>query len=302
MDIEINVEDDANERIDVYLADELDDFSRSYIQKLIKKNKIKVNNELIKSKYIVSEGDKVYIELPEEKKLELIPENINIDIIYEDYDVAIVYKPRGMVVHPAPGNYNSTLVNALLYHLDTLSNINGNIRPGIVHRIDKDTTGLLMIAKTNLAHLSLAEQLKKHTINRRYIALVEGNIKEDKGIINAPIGRNPKDRKKMCVTEENSKHAVTHFKVIERFKDYTLIEAKLETGRTHQIRVHMKYIKHPVVGDKVYGIKKQKFNLEGQLLHAKIIGFIHPRSGEYLEFESELPEDFSNLLRIIRDK
>jgi len=302
MDIEINVEDYANERIDVYLADELDDFSRSYIQKLIKKNKIKVNNESIKSKYIVSEGDKIHIELPEEKKIELIPENINIHIIYEDDDVAIFYKPRGMVVPPAPGNYNHTLVNALLYHLDTLSNINGNIRPGIVHRIDKDTTGLLMIAKTNLAHISLAEQLKKHTINRRYIALVEGNIKEDKGIINAPIGRNPKDRKKMCVTEENSKHAVTHFKVIERFKDYTLIEAKLETGRTHQIRVHMKYIKHPVVGDRVYGIKKQKFNLEGQLLHAKTIGFMHPKSGEYLEFKSELPEDFSNLLRIIRDK
>lgn len=300
--IELEVYEDINERIDAYLADELEEYSRSFIQKLIKKDKVKVNNDFIKSKTIINKGDKIVLEIPEDKKLEINPEDIDINIVYEDDDLAVVYKPRGMVVHPAPGNYNGTLVNVLLYKFNSLSNINGKIRPGIVHRIDKDTTGLLMIAKTNLAHISLAKQLKEHSINRRYIALVEGNINEDKGTINAPIGRNSKDRKKMCVTKDNSKEAITHFNVIRRFEKYTLIEAKLETGRTHQIRVHMKYIKHPVVGDKVYGIRNQKFNLRGQLLHAKIIGFIHPTSGEYLEFSSDLPEDFSNILEKLEIK
>lgn len=300
--IELIVDEESEGRIDSFLASELDEVSRSYIQKLIKSNKVTVNNKIIKAKYSINEGDKIVVEVPEPKKLEVKPENIYIDIIYEDDDVAIVNKPRGMVVHPAPGNYNKTLVNALLYKLSNLSSINGVIRPGIVHRIDKDTTGLLMVAKTNLAHLSLSEQLKDHSITRRYQALVEGNINEDKGTINAPVGRNPKDRKKMCVTEEHSKEAVTHFRVLKRYGAFTLIEAQLETGRTHQIRVHMKYINHPVVGDPLYGIKNQKFNLEGQLLHAKIIGFKHPRKNEYLEFDSNLPEDFNKILNILEKK
>lgn len=300
--IEIKVYDDTNERVDVYLSDELDEYSRSFIQKLIKKNKVKVNGDFIKAKTILNKNDQIILEIPEDKKLEINPEDIKIDIVYEDEYVGVVYKPRNMVVHPAPGNYSGTLVNALLYKFNSLSNINGKKRPGIVHRIDKDTTGLLMIAKTNEAHISLAAQLKEHSVSRKYIALVEGNINEDKGTINAPIGRNPKDRKKMCVTDYNSKEAITHFNVLKRFKKYTLIEAQLETGRTHQIRVHMKHIKHPVVGDKIYGIRNQKFNLEGQLLHAKTIGFIHPISKEYLEFSSDLPDDFSNILRILESK
>ncbi|WP_442196531.1 RluA family pseudouridine synthase [Senegalia sp. (in: firmicutes)] len=300
--IEIKVYDDTNERVDVYLSDELDEYSRSFIQKLIKKNKVKVNGDFIKAKTILNKNDQIILEIPEDKKLEIKAEDIKIDIVYEDEYVGVVYKPRNMVVHPAPGNYSGTLVNALLYKFNSLSNINGKIRPGIVHRIDKDTTGLLMIAKTNEAHISLAAQLKEHSVSRKYIALVEGNINEDKGTINAPIGRNPKDRKKMCVTDYNSKEAITHFNVLKRFKKYTLIEAQLETGRTHQIRVHMKHIKHPVVGDKIYGIRNQKFNLEGQLLHAKTIGFIHPISKEYLEFSSDLPDDFSNILRILESK
>ncbi|MGO1372062.1 MAG: RluA family pseudouridine synthase [Senegalia sp. (in: firmicutes)] len=300
--IEIKVYDDTNERVDVYLSDELDEYSRSFIQKLIKKNKVKVNGDFIKAKTILNKNDQIILEIPEDKKLEIKAEDIKIDIVYEDEYVGVVYKPRNMVVHPAPGNYSGTLVNALLYKFNSLSNINGKKRPGIVHRIDKDTTGLLMIAKTNEAHISLAAQLKEHSVSRKYIALVEGNINEDKGTINAPIGRNPKDRKKMCVTDYNSKEAITHFNVLKRFKKYTLIEAQLETGRTHQIRVHMKHIKHPVVGDKIYGIRNQKFNLEGQLLHAKTIGFIHPISKEYLEFSSDLPDDFSNILRILESK
>lgn len=300
--LEIFVDGEDNERLDLYLAQELNDMSRSYIQKLIKEGLVKVNNKLVKPKYIVSEGDYIQVYLPEPKKLEIKPENIPIDIVYEDEDVAVVNKPQGMVVHPAPGNYSGTLVNALLYHLSSLSSINGIIRPGIVHRIDKDTSGLLMVAKNNLAHEELSKQLKAHTINRIYYALVDGNIKEESGTINAPIGRHPIDRKKMAVTDINSREAITHFKVLERFGQYTLIQAKLETGRTHQIRVHMSYINHPVTGDPVYGGKNQKFNTEGQLLHAKTIGFIHPRTGEYLEFDSPLPEHFTRVLNILRRK
>ena len=300
--IHILVDEDDNERIDVYLADELDDVSRSFIQKLIKSGNVLVNGEVVKPKYIISNGDEINISLPKPKKLELKAENIPIEIVYEDEDLAVVNKPKGMVVHPAPGNYNATLVNALLYHMKNLSSINGVIRPGIVHRIDKDTTGLLMVAKNNLSHVELSKQLKDHSITRKYYALVEGNIKEEQGSINAPIGRHPVDRKKMTVTNQNSRHAVTHFRVLERFTDYTLIEAKLETGRTHQIRVHMTYIKHPLVGDPVYGSKKQKFNLDGQLLHAKVIGFEHPRTKEYLEFNSELPEHFIKILNHLRSK
>ncbi|MTI47750.1 MAG: RluA family pseudouridine synthase [Firmicutes bacterium] len=300
--IEILVDEEDGERIDAYLADQLDEVSRSYIQKIIKKGMVTVNDKEVKPKYNVNQGDKVIVKLPEPKKLEVKAEDIPIEIVYEDDDVAIVNKPKGMVVHPAPGNYSGTLVNALLYHLDNLSSINGIIRPGIVHRIDKDTSGLLMIAKTNLAHMELSEQLKEHSITRIYYALVDGNIKEETGTIKAPIGRHPVDRKKMTVIEKNSKEATTHFTVLERFKEYTLIKAQLETGRTHQIRVHMAYIKHPLVGDPVYGSKKQKFNLDGQLLHAKIIGFIHPRTKEYMEFTSELPEHFIKVLDALGNK
>lgn len=300
--LEIFVDEDDNERLDLYLAHELDDISRSYIQKLIKEGLVKVNNKVVKARYIVLEGDHIQVYLPEPKELEIEPENIPIDIVYEDEDIAIVNKPQGMVVHPAPGNYNGTLVNALLYHLGNLSSINGIIRPGIVHRIDKDTSGLLMVAKNNFAHEELSKQLKAHTINRIYNALVDGNIKEDMGTIDAPIGRHPIDRKKMTVTDVNSREAVTHFRVLERFGQYTLIEAKLETGRTHQIRVHMSFINHAVTGDPVYGGKNQRFNTNGQLLHAKTLGFIHPRTGEYLEFDSSLPEHFTKILNMLRDK
>lgn len=300
--IEILVGEEADERVDSYIAKELEEVSRSYIQKIIKDGMVTINGEKVKTKYKVNQGDKIVIKMPEPKELEVKVENIPINIVYEDDDIAIVNKPQGMVVHPAPGNYSGTLVNALLYHLENLSSINGVIRPGIVHRIDKDTSGLLMIAKTNLAHLGLSEQLKEHTITRKYYALVDENIKEEKGTIKAPIGRHPVDRKKMTVVEKNGRDAVTHFKVLERFKEYTLIEAQLETGRTHQIRVHMSYIKHPLVGDPLYGSKKQKFNLKGQLLHAKVIGFIHPRTGEYLEFESSLPEHFAKILNALRSK
>ncbi|WP_069650198.1 RluA family pseudouridine synthase [Caloranaerobacter ferrireducens] len=300
--IELIVEDDISERIDSYLAKKLEEVSRSYIKKLIKDGNIKVNDMQIKPKYVVNKGDLITIKLPEPEELELIPEDLPIEIVYEDEDVAVVNKPQGMVVHPAPGNYSGTLVNALLFHLESLSTINGVVRPGIVHRIDKDTSGLLMIAKNDFAHMELSKQLKEHSITRIYYALVEGNIKEDSGTINAPIGRHPVDRKKMAVTDRNSKNAITHYKVLERFGQYTLIEAKLETGRTHQIRVHMSYIKHPLVGDPVYGSKKNKFKQEGQLLHAKVIGFIHPRTKKYMEFDSELPDYFNKVLNILRGK
>lgn len=298
--LEIFVDSEDNERLDLYLSQEMNDVSRSYIQKLIKEGLVKVNNKAVKAKYIVSEGDYIQVHLPEPKKLEIESENIAIDVVYEDEDIAVVNKPQGMVVHPAPGNYSGTLVNALLYHLNSLSSINGIIRPGIVHRIDKDTSGLLMIAKNNLAHEELSKQLKAHTINRIYYALVDGNIKEEKGTVDAPIGRHPVDRKKMTVISLNSREAVTHFKVLERFGQYTLIEAKLETGRTHQIRVHMSFISHPVTGDPLYGGKNQRFRTSGQLLHAKTIGFIHPRTKKYLEFDSPLPEHFTRILNILR--
>ncbi|MFA5524841.1 MAG: RluA family pseudouridine synthase [Tissierellales bacterium] len=299
--LEIFVDEEDNERIDLYLSQELSKFSRSYIQKLIKDELVKVNNKVVKSKYVVSEGDYIQVTLPEPKNLEVAPENIPIEIVYEDDDLAIVNKPQGMVVHPAPGNYSGTLVNALLYHLSNLSSINGVIRPGIVHRIDKDTSGLLMVAKNNLSHEELSKQLKAHTINRIYNTLVDGNIKEDIGIIKAPIGRHPVDRKKMTVTNTNSREATTHFRVLERFGQYTLIEAKLETGRTHQIRVHMSFINHPVTGDPVYGGKNQRFKSKGQLLHAKSIGFIHPRTKEYIEFDSSLPEYFTRIINVLKD-
>ena len=293
------LEEDEGERLDVYLSSELGDMSRSYIQKLIKEERVWVNNKNEKAKYLIKEDDNIKIDIPEPKLLEVEAENIPLDIVYEDDDVLVVNKKQGMVVHPAPGNYNGTLVNAILYHCrDKLSSINGVIRPGIVHRIDKDTSGLLMIAKNNNSHNFLAEQLKEHSITRKYEFICHSIIKEDNKTVNAPIGRNPKDRLKMAVVP-GGKNAITHFKVLERLKDYTYVQAQLETGRTHQIRVHSAYIKHPLLGDPLYGPKSTKFKLEGQVLHAKTLGFIHPTTKEYMEFTSDIPDYFKNLLKIL---
>lgn len=301
-DIKLKVENmEESIRLDLYISKELNDISRSYVQKLIEKGNVRVNNEIILSKkHKINENDSIEIVIPEPEKLKLEPQNIPIDIVYEDDDVLVVNKPQGMVVHPAPGHYTGTLVNALLYHSKNLSSINGIIRPGIVHRIDKDTTGLLMIAKNNNSHNFLAAQLKEHSTNRIYNALVHGNIKTNSGTIDAPIGRHAVNRLKRAVVEKNAKRAVTHFKVIERYSDYTLIELKLETGRTHQIRVHMSYLGYPLVGDPLYGIKKRKFNLKGQMLHAKVLGFVHPTKLKYMEFNSELPDYFKALLEKIK--
>ena len=299
---QLTVQEDENMRIDVYLSEKLENISRASVKKLIIEENVLVNSRLIKPRYIVKSGDLIEVTFEaEEEAVEILKEDIPLEVVYEDSDLAVINKPQGMVVHPATGNMTGTLVNALLFKFDTLSTLNGEDRPGIVHRIDKDTSGLLMIAKNDFAHEGLAEQLKEHTTTRKYYALVEGPIKEENGTIDAPIGRHRIDRKRMTVTETNSKEAVTHFTVLEKFEKHTLVEAQLETGRTHQIRVHMAYINHPVVGDPVYGYKNQKFNLEGQLLFAKKIGFVHPRSGEYLEFEVELPEYFSKILTILRN-
>lgn len=294
-------EEDEGVRLDVFTSDQYENLSRSYIQKLIKEGLVKVNHQSEKSKYIVKQGDEIEIYIPPARDLEVRPQNIPIDIVYEDDDLIVVNKPQGMVVHPAPGNYEDTLVNALLFHCKgRLSSINGVIRPGIVHRIDKDTSGLLMIAKNNYAHKFLAEQLKEHSITRKYHAIVSGIIKENRATIDAPIGRHPIHRLKMAVVEDGRK-AVTHINVLERFKDYSYIEAKLETGRTHQIRVHLSYIKHPLLGDEVYGGKTSKFNLKGQVLHAKLLGFLHPSQKKYMEFEAPLPQNFERVLRTLRN-
>ncbi|WP_026476423.1 RluA family pseudouridine synthase [Alkaliphilus transvaalensis] len=295
-------EEEEGVRLDVFVAEQYEDFSRSYIQKLIKDQMITVNSKVEKNRYLVKVGDEIEVSIPPAVELDIKPQNIPLDIVYEDDDLLVVNKPKNMVVHPAPGNYENTLVNALLYHCkDQLSSINGVIRPGIVHRIDKDTTGLLMVAKNNNAHRGLAEQLREHSITRKYHAITMGNIKENAAAINAPIGRHPVDRLKMTVIQ-GGRNAVTHIKVLERFIDYTYLEAQLETGRTHQIRVHLSYIKHPLLGDDLYGSKTSKFNLDGQVLHAKTLGFIHPSTGEYLEFEAPLPAYFTKLLDVIRLK
>ena len=291
-------------RIDLILSTLLSETSRSFIQKLFEKEKIQVNGEICTSKkYKGKNGDRIQLSVPEPEVLAIEAENIPLDIVYEDDDVLVVNKPKGMVVHPAVGNYTGTLVNAIMYHCgDRLSSINGVIRPGIVHRIDKDTSGLLMIAKNDAAHESLSKQLAEHSITRKYQALVYHNFKEEEGTVDAPIGRDPKNRLRQAVTPLNSKHAVTHYRVLERFGGYTLIEAQLETGRTHQIRVHMSHKKHPLVGDLVYGPKKQSIQVEGQMLHAKVLGFIHPRTGEYMEFDSRLPAYFEEILAHLRRK
>lgn len=285
-------------RIDKFLADSVPDISRSSIVNLIDTGNILVNEKQINKKYKLSVGDIIKIEIPEPVPYEAKAENIALDIIYEDDDLLVVNKPKGMVVHPAPGNYEGTLVNALLFHCkDSLSGINGVMRPGIVHRIDKDTSGLLIVAKNDFSHTILAGQIKEHSFTREYEAVVFGNLKEENGTVDAPIGRNPIDRKKMCITTKNSKNAVTHYSVICRYKGYTHIKCILETGRTHQIRVHMASLGHPVAGDLVYGVKNEKTDFTGQCLHARKIGFIHPRTGEYMEFTSDLPDYFKKFLR-----
>jgi len=297
-------EEYENERLDKALSDLTDDtVSRSYLQKLIKENQIYVNEKAQKASYKLKIDDYVTFTIPDQKEPDIIPEDIKLDILYEDEDVIVVNKPKNMVVHPAAGHFEHTLVNGLLFHCkDSLSGINGVLRPGIVHRIDKDTTGSIIACKNDFSHKAIADQLKEHSITRRYRAICAGVIQEDEGTIDAPIGRDEKDRKKMAINHKNGKPAVTHFKVLERFKDYTYIECRLETGRTHQIRVHMTSIGHPLLGDNVYSSRKWPFSLDGQTLHAYILGFIHPRNGEYIETMAPLPEYFNLLLDKLRKK
>ena len=295
--------DDAEKRLDVWITAKLGNISRSYAEKLINDGSITVNGKTVKSGYKLRNADRVDVRMPEPKTLEVKAEAIALDILYEDEDIIVINKPRGMVVHPAAGNYTGTLVNALLEHCSgSLSDINGVIRPGIVHRIDKDTSGVLVVAKNNSAHGKLSERLKEHDIQRVYIAVAEGLIREDSGKIDAPIGRHPVERKKMAVNTRNGRRAVTHFRVLERLNSATLLELRLETGRTHQIRVHMSYIGHPLIGDTVYGRKKQKYGFEGQALHAMLLGFIHPGTGKYVEFSAEPPEEFLKLVEQLRQE
>ena len=291
-----------NIRIDRFLTEMMKKQSRSYIQKLIKEGLVTVNNHSIKSNYKVQSDDLIQITVPEPEEPDILPENIPLDILYEDQDILIINKPKGMVVHPSAGHYSGTLVNAVMAHCHgNLSGINGIMRPGIVHRIDKDTTGALLVCKNDASHRDLAEQLKEHSIKRRYRAVVSGNLKEDQGVIDAPIGRHPVDRKKMAVNYKNGKEAVTHYKVLERFGNATYVECRLETGRTHQIRVHMTSIGHPLLGDEVYGSGKNPYHLQGQALHAMVLGFVHPATGEYMEFTAPLPEYFVKLLFTLRN-
>ncbi len=305
--------EEAGKRLDKVITDRLTGYSRSQVKKLFELGNVYIDHKDVSAgKQKVEEGMQVHLRVPQQENFEIRPENIPINIVYEDEDVLVVNKPRGMVVHPAPGNYSGTLVNALLYYpgKEHLSDVNGDVRPGIVHRIDKDTSGLLMVAKNNEAHKSLAEQLYVHSIRRQYIALVQDNIKDDDGTIDAPIGRDRKNRMKRSVNGENPKRAVTHFHVLERFGFCTLIACQLETGRTHQIRVHMSSIKHPLVGDPMYGSRKTwkgqmaqlLSRMQGQLLHAQILGFNHPRTGKYMEFRAPLPEEFEKVLAYLREK
>ncbi|AVK83082.1 RluA family pseudouridine synthase [Lysinibacillus sp. B2A1] len=293
-------EQQQGERIDKALSSVQSEWSRTQIGNWIAEGIVKVNGDAVKAKYKVKVGDLVEIDVPEAEPLDVIAENLDLDIVYEDADVLVVNKPKGMVVHPAPGHMTGTLVNGLMYHCKDLSGINGILRPGIVHRIDKDTSGLLMVAKNDTAHESLVNQLVNKTVTRKYTALVHGHIAHDKGTIDAPIGRDQKDRQKQAVVDKG-KHAVTHFQVVDRFGDYTLLECRLETGRTHQIRVHMNYIGYPLVGDPKYGPKKT-IDFGGQVLHAGILGFNHPTTGEYLEFEAPLPADYKQLLNDLRNR
>ena len=289
-------EEQKNERIDKFLASMLPEFSRSYIQKLLKDQLVIVGESAVKANYKLRPNDSILIRIPEAMEPDILPEEIPLDILYEDNDVLVINKPKGMVVHPGAGHYSHTLVNGLLWHCKgNLSGINGILRPGIVHRIDKDTTGSLLVCKNDLAHREIAQQLKEHTITRKYRAIVYGVLKEDEGKVDAPIGRHPIERKKMAVNYKNGKPAVTHYRVLERFAQYTYIECILETGRTHQIRVHMSSIQHPLLGDAVYGPAKCPYSLEGQTLHAMVLGFKHPSTGKYLEFSAPLPERSARL-------
>lgn len=293
--------EECDERVDKFLASELSDLSRSYIQKLLKEGRVLIEEKSIKANYKLREGDEITFTVPPLKELAVEAEDIPLDIIYEDEDLIFLNKPKDMVVHPCAGRYSGTLVNGLLYHCkDQLSGINGVLRPGIVHRIDKDTTGVLVICKKDKAHKSVADQLKVHSITRKYRAIVYGIVKED-GTVDAPIGRSPKDRKKMAINEKNGKRAVTHYRVLEHLKGkYTYIECQLETGRTHQIRVHMASLHHPLLGDTTYGPAANPFHLEGQCLHAMVLGLVHPTTGEYMEWEAPLPEYFEELLQKLR--
>ncbi|MCI6714002.1 MAG: RluA family pseudouridine synthase [Lachnospiraceae bacterium] len=296
---QIGPEED-DERLDKWMSSAIADLSRSYIQKCIKDNQVLINGKPQKASYRLKVDDEIVFHIPKAMEPAIEAENIPLSILYEDPDLLIVDKPKGMVVHPAPGHYSGTLVNAVMYHCrDNLSGINGVLRPGIVHRIDRDTTGSLIICKNDHAHNSIAEQLKEHTITRKYRAIVHGVIDAEEGTVNAPIGRDPKDRKKMAINEQNGKPAITHYKVLRRFQEYTYIECQLETGRTHQIRVHMSSIGHPLLGDEVYSQRKSPYHLCGQTLHAMVIGFIHPSSGEYLEITAPLPDYFDHLLCIL---
>ena len=288
-------------RVDRYLADVCPDFSRSYLQKLLKEQMVSVNGKAVRANYKTQTGDEIMLQVPDMQTPDIQPEDIALDILYEDEWLLVVNKPKDMVVHPSAGHIEGTLVNAVMAHCgEHLSGINGVLRPGIVHRIDKDTTGALLICKEDGAHRDLAEQLKEHSIKRRYRAVVQGNLKEDEGTVDAPVGRHPIDRKKMAINHKNGKEAVTHYKVLERFGNATYIECRLETGRTHQIRVHMASLGHPLLGDTVYGSSKNPYHLQGQALHAMILGFRHPATGEYMEFTAPLPEYFEKLLEKLR--
>ncbi len=295
-------EDMEEVRIDKCLSMLMDTISRTYIQKLVKEEQVLVSGVPVKANYKVKADDLLQITVPQAMEPDIVPETMPLDILYEDSDVLVINKPKGIVVHPAPGHYSGTLVNGLLYYCkDSLSGINGVLRPGIVHRIDRDTTGSLLVCKNDFSHASLAGQLKAHTITRKYAAIVHGRLQEAEGTVNAPIGRHPADRKKMAVNAKNGREAVTHYRIRERFQKYTYIECMLETGRTHQIRVHMASIGHPLLGDEVYGPgRKSGFALQGQTLHAQVLGFAHPRSGEYIETQAPLPEYFTQLLHVLK--
>lgn len=293
----------AGERIDKTLSELLDNQTRSYIQKLIKDNAVNVNGSIVKANYKLRDEDVIEVTIPDAKALDVKAQDIPLDILYEDNDILMINKPKGMVVHPSAGHTEGTLVNAVMFHCqNNLSGINGVLRPGIVHRIDMDTTGVLVVCKNDMSHLSITEQLKVHSITRRYRAIVHNNVKEDEGSVEGPIGRNPNDRKKMAVNYKNGKDAVTHYKVLERFGNFTYIECELETGRTHQIRVHMASINNPLLGDTLYGPAKCPYKLEGQTLHAMVLGLKHPRTGEYIEVSAPLPEYFEKLLNTFRNK
>ena len=300
-DLTIQVtEEMAGQRIDKAVSSIDEDWSRSQIANWVKDGNVRVNGEIVKPNYKVRPDDLIIATPPVLEELDVVPENLDLEIVYEDADVLVVNKPKGMVVHPAPGHSHGTLVNGLMYQCTDLSGINGIVRPGIVHRIDKDTSGLLMVAKNDASHMSLVNQLVRKSVTRKYLALVHGHIPHDKGTIEAPIARDPKERQNMSVVDRG-KHAVTHFRVLERFGDFTLVECRLETGRTHQIRVHMKYIGFPLVGDPKYGPKKT-MDIGGQALHAEVIGFDHPKTGEYMEYTAEMPEEFAELLESLRKK